>query len=154
MRNISSAIVVTTMFAFTCIVASSVAQNKNTIQAAKAPNSISRQDSIKTDVKFEYLVKTENCNTIFSQIKDKYSITRNVIKVQFCGGGGACTNVFWLTRNTDTLNINGKCAPKSEMQHVRCYSVICKISGLKKGVYCLKYGDAYHGNVWNKVEIK
>lgn len=134
--------------------ASLAAQDKDTLQVVKSHVGVSRQDSIKTDLKFEYLVKTENCNTVFSQINNKYSIGRNVIKVQFSGGGGACTNVYSLIQNGDTLNINGKCAPKSQMQHKRCFCVFCKISGLKKGVYYLNYYDGYKGVVYNKVEIK
>jgi hypothetical protein len=137
---------------FSCVIyAYSIfaAQAKDTIQTAKPPDSVSRQDSTKNDVKFEYKVIAKDCDPAFFKIKNTHSIMKNTVRVQFYGDGGACTYACHLTKNSDTLNISASCVPRSQEQHQWCFCINCKITGLKKGIYYLNYGEGY-----KKIKIK
>lgn len=121
----------------------------DTAQAAKPADSVSMRDSNNNEVKFEYRVAQKQCDDAFFDIKNTHSIVKNTVKVQFIRGGTACTYVCRLIMKSDTLNISSACDPGSEQLHRRCICIFCKITGLKKGIYYLNYGEGY-----KKIKIK
>jgi hypothetical protein len=148
MKNYTQIFVVLTLLGMLFFAASA---GTDTAQAAKSADSVSRQDSTKNEVKFEYQVVIKQCGDAFFDIKNKHSIVKNTVRVQFSRIGGACTYVCSLTMNEDTLNIGSTCAPRSKMKHKGCFCIYCKITGLKKGVYYLNY---YGSDGYKKITIK
>jgi hypothetical protein len=149
MKHNFSVILLAALFIPPCLITITTAQNSQTALAAKPIDSVLRKDSINNDVKFEYQVVAKQCNDAFFETKNAHSIVKNVVNVLFTRGGGACTYVCRLVKKEDTLDISTSCDPGSEQLHKRCVCVYCKLSGLKKGVYYLNYGEGY-----KKITIK
>jgi hypothetical protein len=127
-------------------------QNVDTMKLDKMTSSVLKQDSTNPIPNFEYKVMINGCH--YDEKDEKYSVLKNTLKVQYCGGGCACKLIFKLIKQDDTLHITRSCAPRSEEQHILCFCVYCKISGLKKGVYILKYDEGFKANIPQRIIVK
>jgi len=126
------------LFVMSCLAGNASSQIKDTVKIQKQAVNTSSNDSLKFDF---HVVGIDCGGPKVKHYKDTSSIINKTLRIQFVKGGSGCNYNCRLDNNGDTLNIRCGCIKGSEMQHLACYLIKCKITGLSKGTYFLNYGS-------------